>query len=170
MSIIIWLTWLPWTGKWILLEYLMSNFNWKEYSTSDVIRDLLNNEKKPLTRQNLRQKANELRNSFWPWILAREVLKKINNCKINFDVFLVDGIRNPAEVIAFQNNGNFFLIWIDSDIDVLVDRIIDRWRFWETDKDEIKENIIKEKKWIWWKNAQRPYDCLKLWLYREKQF
>lgn len=163
MSLLIWFTWLPWVGKWILINYLSDQFDSVVFSTSDVLREYLKENNIELNRKNLRDRANFLRNNFWAWILAQKVINKIKFHK-NQNLFFIDWIRNPSEVLEFKNTypDDFVLIWIDSNIDLLVDRIVERWREWEKDREKIKNNIIKEKKWIWWKSSQRPYDCVKM--------
>jgi dCMP deaminase len=94
-------------GKSTLAEYLMKK-SFYYYSLSDVIREELKAEGKPVTRENLIKKGNELRERHGPGALGRKIAEKIQDDKN----YVVDSIRNPAEVEELKKSGRFFLFYV----------------------------------------------------------
>ncbi len=94
------------------------------YSLSDVIRDELESKNIPITRDSLIAAGNDLRQKQGPDILARLTLRKIDPNRN----YVVDSIRNPAEVLALKQNGNFVLLNVDASPEVRFERIRSRAR------------------------------------------
>src|SRR5262245_10265475 len=88
-------------------------------SLSDAIRDELNERKIAITRDSLIATGNELRQNFGADILARRVLEKLDPNRN----YVIDSIRNPAEVRALKKSGNFVLINVDAPNPIRFDRI-----------------------------------------------
>ncbi|MGD9129394.1 MAG: AAA family ATPase [Candidatus Woesebacteria bacterium] len=65
------------------------------YKLSDVIRDELRQRKMPITRKNLQDIGNELRENFGGDVLVKRVIAK---AKTNGENMVFDGIRNPQEI------------------------------------------------------------------------
>jgi len=107
-------------------EYLMKK-SFYYLSLSDVIREELKAEDKPITRGNLIAKGNELRERFEPGILGKRIAEKVQKDKN----YVIDSIRNPAEVEELKKLGRFFLFYITAPADVRFKRIKARNR--ETD-------------------------------------
>ncbi|MFV1950849.1 MAG: deaminase [Nitrospinota bacterium] len=80
------------------------------YSLSDVIREELEEEGNEVTREALIKKGNELRQRYGPSILAKRILSKIESDKN----YIIDSIRNPAEVEELRSREDFILIHIYS--------------------------------------------------------
>ena len=93
-------------------------------SLSDVIREELQSEGKALTRENLINKGNELRENFGPAILAVRIKEKMTKDKN----YIVDSIRNPAEAEELKRLDNFFLIYITADAQARFERLKKRGR------------------------------------------
>jgi dCMP deaminase len=122
-SMIIGLTGENCAGKSTVAEYLMKK-GFYYYSLSDVIREELKAEGKPVSRENLIEKGNALRERFGPGILGSKIgamLQKDRN-------YVIDSIRNPAEVDALRKLGRFFLLYIHAPDSVRFERIKSRGR------------------------------------------
>ena len=94
------------------------------YSLSDVIREELESQKIPITREALIAAGNELRQKHGADVLARLTLKKIDPNRN----YVVDSIRNPVEVQALKQAGDFLLLNIEAPPEVRFDRIRSRKR------------------------------------------
>jgi dCMP deaminase len=110
-------------GKSTAAEYLMKK-GFYYYSLSDVIREELKAEGKPVTRENLIEKGNALRERFGPGILGAKIGQKLQADKN----YVIDSIRNPAEVDALRKLGRFFLLYVTAPDDARFERIKARGR------------------------------------------
>lgn len=107
-------------------------------SLSDVLREELESKGIPVTRDTLIITGNDLRERFGPDILARLTLKKIDPNRN----YIIDSIRNPAEVEALRNAGNFVLISVEAPQELRFERIRKRAR--ENDPQTYEEFCEKE--------------------------
>jgi dCMP deaminase len=135
-------------GKSTVAEYLMKK-GFYYYSLSDVIREELKAHGKPVTRENLIARGNELREKFGPGVLGTKIAQKLQKDKN----YVVDSIRNPAEVEELKKLGRFFLFYITAPTEARFERTRARRReedpqtygaFVEIEKLEI-ENADKTK-------------------------
>jgi dCMP deaminase len=94
------------------------------YSLSDAIRDEINSRKQPITRELLIQVGNELRHQYGPAILAERILQKVEDDRN----YVIDSIRNPAEVETFRGSKDFRLLHIHAPIEVRFRRTVERAR------------------------------------------
>ncbi len=113
-------------GKTIVAEYLMKR-SFYFLSLSDVIREELKAEGKAITRSNLIEKGNELRERFGPGVLGKRIAEKVQADKN----YVIDSIRNPAEVEELKKLGRFSLFYITAPPEIRFRRIKERKR--ETD-------------------------------------
>lgn len=110
-------------GKSTVAEYLMKK-GFYYFSLSDVIREELKAEGKGITRENLIEKGNALREKFGPGILGKKAAQKVQKDKN----YCIDSIRNPAEVEELRNLGRFFLFYLTAPEDVRFGRVRARRR------------------------------------------
>lgn len=110
-------------GKTIAIDYLVRK-SFYPISLSDIIREALKEDGKPVTRENLIAKGNELREKFGPSVLAVRAKEKIAKNRN----YVIDSIRNPAEVEELKRLGNFYLIHITADAHVRFERLKTRGR------------------------------------------
>jgi dCMP deaminase len=110
-------------GKSTVAEYLKKK-SFYYYSLSDVIREEVKADGNPLTRENLIAKGNELRKRHGPGALGKRVAEKIQNDKN----YVIDSIRNPAEVEELKKLGRFFLFHITAPSETRFERIKSRQR------------------------------------------
>ncbi|MBN2052446.1 AAA family ATPase [Candidatus Woesearchaeota archaeon] len=125
-------------GKTSVGDYLVQKKGFVFYSLSDVIREEITKKGQEITREKLQLTGNDLRRKFGNNILARRVLEKIGHSKKK-NHYVVDSIRNPAEVEALRKNKGFALWFIDAPIELRFERVRQRQR----EKDPITFNDFK---------------------------
>ena len=113
-----------------------NNYCSKRSSLSTYVKEEAEKRNTILNRRNLQNIGNELRKSNNDrGFLAKELINEIENCDIDVDIIIIDGIRNAGEVEVFRQFGKFYLINIDAELDV-------RWKRY--DKLPSKEYTLKE--------------------------
>jgi dCMP deaminase len=128
---IIGLTGLNGAGKGEAVEFLKKR-GFQYCSLSDVIREELEKEGKPVTRQNLIERGNRLRQQYGSSILAERILKRLDPDKN----YVVDSFRNPNEVAAFRSRSvasprgekDFILLKVTANPEIRFERIRQRAR------------------------------------------
>lgn len=108
------------------------------HSLSDVIREELDRKGIPVTRDNLIAEGNRLREQFGPDILAQRIIQKLDPNRN----YVIDSIRNPAEVRALKNTSRFVLLNIEAPASIRFQRIRSRKR--EQDPQNLAEFEQKE--------------------------
>jgi dCMP deaminase len=124
-------------GKGEVARYLQRK-SFYYYSLSDVIRDEIRNRGDEPTRERLIIVGNELRQRYGSSVLAERVLAKIEDDKH----YIIDSIRNPAEVSAFREAKHFKLIRIEAPPEIRFQRIVSRHR--ESDPRTFEEFVELE--------------------------
>jgi dCMP deaminase len=125
------------SGKGEVARYLQRK-SFYYYSLSDVIRDEIRLRGEQPTRERLIIVGNELRQRSGASVLAERILAKVEDDKH----YVIDSIRNPAEVDAFRAAKHFKLIRIDAPPEVRFQRILSRQR--ESDPRTFEEFIELE--------------------------
>src|SRR5215472_3909944 len=97
------------SGKGEVARYLQRK-SFYYYSLSDAIRDEIRSRGEEPTRERLIIVGNELRQRYGSSILAERVLAKIEDDKH----YVIDSIRNPAEVETFPTATHFNLNRIEA--------------------------------------------------------
>jgi dCMP deaminase len=124
-------------GKGEVARYLQKK-SFYYYSLSDVIREEIRSRCLEPTRDSLITVGNELRQRHGPSILAERILAKIEDDKH----YVIDSIRNPAEVDAFGAAKHFKLIRIEAPPEMRFQRILKRQR--ESDPRTFQEFVELE--------------------------
>lgn len=131
------------SGKGELARYL-KGLNFSFTSLSDMVREAtIQKSQKNISRQDMQNIGNKLRQQGGPGILAKRVREKIKSSKKK--TWIIDGIRNPEEVIELKKLPHFYLIGVKSDLEVLLKRLNSRNR--KTDQaqpSELKQVIRRE--------------------------
>jgi dCMP deaminase len=125
------------SGKGEVARYLQRK-SFYYYSLSDAIRDEVRSRGEEPTRERLIIVGNELRQRYGSNILAERVLAKIEDDKH----YVIDSIRNPAEVETFRTAKNFKLIRIEAPAEIRFQRILNRQR--ESDPRTLEEFVALE--------------------------
>jgi dCMP deaminase len=111
------------SGKGEVARYLQ-NKSFYYFSLSDAIRDEIRSRGLSPTRDLLIQVGNELRQRYGAEVLAERILGKIEDDKH----YIIDSIRNPAEVNAFRAAKHFKLIRVVAPQELRFHRIVKRGR------------------------------------------
>lgn len=112
-------------GKTTIGDYLVKK-GFVFYSLSDVIRDEIKSRELEITREKLQDVGNELRKKFGNSVLADKILEKIE--KEPDKNYVIDSIRNPAEIQALRKRKDFSLVFVDAPIELRFKRIKARKR------------------------------------------
>lgn len=113
------------SGKGVVAEFLKSK-DMVYLSLSDEVREEARNRKIELTRENLQNLGNEMREREGKGVLAKRVIKKIKSQK--YSKAVVDGIRNPEEVNELRKLSKFFLVAVDAPREIRFKRMASRNR------------------------------------------
>ncbi len=141
-------------GKGEVAAYLKTK-GYAYFSLSDLIREDLRKKEKEVTRNNLIQTGNELREKFGPDILAKLVMKKVKGRAV------IDSIRNPSEVEYLKKQKDFTFLAIDAPVELRYERVKKRGRkesattfeeFIKKEKEEITDN----------EKGQQLLNCMKM--------
>jgi dCMP deaminase len=125
-------------GKGEVAKYLQTK-SFYYYSLSDAIREELRSRKVEINRDSLIRTGNELRQSFGPAVLADRILQHVEPDRN----YVIDSIRNPAEVAALRKAvRNFRLIKVDAPLQVRFERTVARRR--ESDPIAFEEFVALE--------------------------
>jgi len=127
------------SGKSTIVEAL-KNKGFKYFTLSDVVREECHNKGLEVVRDNLMKIGQDLREQHGAGVLGERALEKINEESDGVN-FIIDGIRNPAEVEALRSHSNFILIAIIAPEDLIISRILSRKR----SDDTLEENAIRAK-------------------------
>ena len=106
------------------------------FSLSDIIRDELSREQQEITRDNLIQKGNQLREKHGADILARRVMEKVEGNAV------IDSIRNLFEINYLRKQEGFILLAIDAPVEIRYTRAKKRGR--NESATTLEEFIAKE--------------------------
>lgn len=120
------------SGKGILVKYLTEKLGFTSFSLSSIVHaELKKKGVKKFTRQALQDVGDELRKKEGNDVLARRTIKKIKNLKSKIQNYVIEGIRNPAEIEFFKKNKDFILIGIKADREIRYQRLISRAKEWD---------------------------------------
>lgn len=112
-------------GKGVVVRYLNER-GFESLSLSDVLRDECRKQNLELTRENLQNMGEGLREKFGKGVLAERILDKITKNSI------VESIRKPEEVGVLKETPQFYLIGISAPVKLRYERLVKRGR--EEDK------------------------------------
>jgi dephospho-CoA kinase len=152
------------SGKTSVKDFFLSRFSSYFVSLSDIIKEELLKEGKELKRENFIEKGNELRKKYGNQILAEVVTLTLPE-KINKQLIIIDGIRNPGEIEYLRKKfgKNFILIAVDAPRELRFKRLLERRKegdpatfekFFEMDEIDLGRNQPEY--------GQRVEECLRL--------
>jgi len=127
------------SGKGVVADYLKSG-GFIYFSLSDIIREEIKSQGKKICRETLIETGRKLRTDGGPSVLAEKLLGKLDIDKN----YIVDSIRNPAEVKTLKKRNDFHLINVEADQKIRFERIKTRAR--ENDPTTFKKFVELEKK------------------------
>lgn len=126
-------------GKGAVADFLKAS-GFIYYSLSDVIREEMKKKGQKITRENLIKMGKNLRDHGGPSVLADKIIEKLDIDKN----YIIDSIRNPAEVKMLKSRKDFYLLNVDADQKLRFERIKARGR--ENDPQDFKKFVMLEKK------------------------
>ncbi len=126
-------------GKTSIAKYIQEKTDSDIYKYSEILSEILFNLKIKNNRKNLQILSQILRENFGQDILEIGILKKIRNSKNK--IIILDGIRRKDDILKIRSEYNLFLIFIDADLSVRIQRIIER----AEKKDDAEKDIEKLK-------------------------
>lgn len=115
------------SGKGALIEILKEQ-GYAYVSLSDVVREKTKAWGLDLTRKNLQDVGDKLRKQFHPAILAQLATHSLKNSQKNF---VVDSVRNPAEVDCLKKYFNAFVIGVTASPEKRFEMMRERAREWD---------------------------------------
>lgn len=127
------------SGKSTVVDAL-KNKGFKHVTLSDIVRDECEKQGLPLERSQLMNVGQKLREEFGAGVLAARALQKIDQLD-GSENWIVDGIRNPAEVVELRHHPDFVLIANTAPENLIVERILTRKR----EDDTLDETAIRAK-------------------------
>ena len=124
------------SGKGILVSYLTEKLGFTSFSLSSAVhREIEKKGIKKYTRQMLQDVGDEMRRREGGEVLARRVIEQLNQSESVKSVignrFIIDGIRNPAEIEFLRNNSNFILIGVKANRELRFKRLLFRGKEWD---------------------------------------
>ena len=120
------------SGKGILVKYLTEKLGFIPFSLSLVVHDELKKRGiKQFTRQALQDIGDNLRLQYGDDVLARRTIKKIKNEKLKMKNYVIEGIRNPAEVEFLKKLPSFILIGVKAKREFRFQRLLARAKPWD---------------------------------------
>jgi len=138
---------------------ILKKLGFKYISLSDIVRAEASKTEKQVTREKMQDIGNMLRKKGGEGILAKKVRGKISESKQK--KWVIDGIRNPAEVIELKKLKSFFLIGLTTPLNTIINRIKKRKRDTDTgDEIETKKRIERERGIGESKYGQQVEKCL----------
>lgn len=137
---IVGLTGLMASGKGEAVKILIEN-GFKHVTLSDMLRKEAQKQGIEASRENLQNLGDKMRKEHGAGVLAMKARESVNEN----ENWVIDGIRNPAEIVELRKARNITVIGIHADREVLVQRILSRNR--EGDKksrEEIESLLDRE--------------------------
>lgn len=123
---------------------ILEELDYKYISLSDIVREEVELTGKPVSRSEMQDIGNRLRNEGGPGILGKKIFEKLSGSPEG--KWIIDGIRNPHEVMELKNLDPFSLIAVISDRDLILKRLKERLR--DTDiADDIQLNKRLDREW-----------------------
>lgn len=115
----------------------------KHITLSSIVREECRKTGLEEIRDNLMATGQKLREEFGAGVLGKKAYEKITND--GGENWIVDGIRNPAEIIELRKNPHFILIANTAPEDLIISRILSRKRADDTlNKVSIKQKLKRE--------------------------
>ncbi|MGB9883036.1 MAG: AAA family ATPase [Microgenomates group bacterium] len=117
-------------GKGVLKDCLVNQFGFASFSLSSIVhQEAQKRNIKNITRKDLQDIGDDLRKKYGRDILAKRALQIIKNSKNSR--WVIEGIRNPAEVELLKKQDDFVLIGIKSKRTLRFKRLLERNKPWD---------------------------------------
>ena len=147
------------SGKGEVIKILEQK-GYQKTSLSDMVRAEVKRQGKEVTRSQMQDIGNGLRVSGGAGILGKLIKESIEKSdQLNW---VIDGIRNPAEIKFLRELPGFFLIGVEAGETILLNRIKNRGRDTDNVSDEEIKAVLKREWGVGEPlEGQRVGDCIK---------
>jgi dephospho-CoA kinase len=120
-------------GKGIITEYLIQKYGYTSFSLSSLVHE---EAKKRgitvLTRTTLQDIGDDLRKQEGDGVLAKRAIKTLNPKHYTLNPkIIIEGIRNPGEVVYLRTIPGFYLIAVDAIQRIRYQRVLKRAKPWD---------------------------------------
>ncbi len=130
------------SGKSTILDVL-KKLRYKHVTLSDMVREEARNLGIKEKRENLMNVGQNLRSKYGAGVLGFRALEKIKFS--GSDMWVIDGIRNPAEIDEIRKGENVVIIANTAPEEMIIDRIRSRKRADDTfDELSIRQKLRRE--------------------------
>ncbi len=123
---------------------ILKDHGLRTISLSDIVRREAAKIHPPLDRGQLQDLGNQLRTQGGAGVLGRMVRELIEAAEPG--PWVIDGIRNPAEVAELRKMAGFVLVAIDSSMDAILARLKERGRSSDAFSEE-ELRMVLEREW-----------------------
>jgi len=130
------------SGKDSLGQFLANENDWLFISVSDILRDGLKNEGKPIERDNLRELSARWRRQFGHGVLIDKAFQLYGAKEDKYNGLAIASLRNPGEADEIHKLGGK-VAWLDADPKLRYQRIYSRQRSGE-DKKSFEQFLAEE--------------------------
>ena len=122
---------------------ILIQYGFHEISLSDIVHAEAKKSGKEITRSQMQDIGDRLRRIGGAGVLGRMIREKIESSPITR--WVVDGIRNPAEIGELKKLECFYLVGIETDIPIILERLRKRGRATDRVKtDELLKALERE--------------------------
>ncbi|MGE5340900.1 MAG: AAA family ATPase [Candidatus Omnitrophota bacterium] len=125
--------------------HILKELGYTYTSLSDIVREEAAKLGREVTREETQNIGNGLRREGGAGVLGKRIREKIESAAPESLKWVIDGVRNPAEVLELKKLNAFYLLGIDADLDLIIERIKLRRRGTDSlDDNEIKKRMDRE--------------------------
>jgi dephospho-CoA kinase len=122
---------------------ILNGYGFKYISLSDIVRREAAKVDPAVSRSRMQDIGNRLRREGGAGVLGRMVREQV--MAADEKRWVIDGIRNPAEVLELKKINDFFLIGIDSDVPTILARMKKRGRATDVSaENELRASLERE--------------------------
>ncbi|NCU42577.1 MAG: hypothetical protein EOM19_07770 [Candidatus Moranbacteria bacterium] len=141
------------SGKGTVSHYLVDKYGFSKFRMSDVFRDIVLRLHIEESRENISLVSRVVREAFGQDVLSKVIAEDVE--KVSGDA-VIDGIRRKTDIEHLKKNPQFFLIYIDVDIQCRYNRLVLRA---ENTGDSTKtfEDFLRDQKL----EAENQVECLR---------
>lgn len=119
---LIWITWTIWSGKWVVVDYLVEKYWFTHYSVRNYLAVILESQWLPVIRDNTTPLANSIRKKHWWGYIVDQLIEQAT---VETDKAVVESIRTLDEVNLLKAKGGM-LLGVNADQNTRYHRVVDR--------------------------------------------
>ncbi|MFA6435721.1 MAG: AAA family ATPase [Candidatus Gracilibacteria bacterium] len=135
------------SGKGEVVE-IFKKLGFSHITLSSMVREEAKRRNIPEERERLMEVGNSMRAKEGPGVLAKRALEKAQSTAPDGN-WVIDGIRNPAEIEALHSTADVYVIGISTPREMLIERLLSRARAGDAiSREEIATKLDRE----WGKN------------------